>query len=72
MQSLPGNNETTMHEIFATGIMMFVVLIPFFSTRGLIEKLGKDEVKKLLLNAVPKSSAVPANNYRVGSWRSVD
>jgi len=51
-----------MHEIFATGIMMFVVLIPFFSTRGLIEKLGKDEVKKLLLNAVPKSSAVPANN----------
>jgi hypothetical protein len=61
VQSLPWNNGTTTHEIFAAGIMMFVVLIPFFFTRGLIEMLGKDEVKKLLLNAVPKSGALPAN-----------
>ena len=62
VQSLPWNNGTTMHEIFATGIMMFVVLIPFFFTRGLSEMLGKDEVKKLLLNVVPKSGALPAKN----------
>jgi hypothetical protein len=51
-----------MHEIFTTGIVMFVVLIPFFFTRGLIEMLGKDEVKKLLLNPVPKSAALPAKS----------
>lgn len=62
MQSLPWNKGSTLQEIFATGLMMFVVLIPFFFTRGLIEMLGKDEVKKLLLNAVPKSGALPAKN----------
>jgi hypothetical protein len=38
-------------EVFATMLLMFVVLIPFFFAKGLIEILGKDEIKKLLLEA---------------------
>ena len=37
--------------IFATMLLMFVVLIPFFFAKGLIEILGKDEIKRLLLKA---------------------
>src|SRR5215471_11200698 len=55
-------SEKCEHEIFATWIMMFVVLIPFFFTRGVIEMLGKDEAKRLLVNAVPKSGPLPAKN----------
>ena len=35
-------------DIFATALLMFVVLIPFFFAKGLIEILGKDEIKRLL------------------------
>jgi hypothetical protein len=38
-------------SIFATMLLMFVVLIPFFFAKGLIEVLGKDEIKRLLLKA---------------------
>ena len=38
-------------DIFATVLLVFVVLIPFFFAKGLIEILGKDEIKRLLLNA---------------------
>ena len=38
-------------DVFATMLLMFVVLIPFFFAKGLIEILGKDEVKRLLLMA---------------------
>jgi len=38
-------------SIFATMLLMFVVLIPFFFAKGLIEILGKDEIKRLLLKA---------------------
>ena len=38
-------------EIFAPMLLMFVVLIPFFFAKGLIEILGKDEIKRLLLKA---------------------
>ena len=37
--------------IFATMLLAFVVLIPFFFAKGLIEILGKDEIKRLLLKA---------------------
>jgi hypothetical protein len=37
--------------VFATILLMFVALIPFFFARGLIEILGKDEIKRLLLKA---------------------
>jgi hypothetical protein len=35
-------------DIFATMLLVFVVLIPFFFAKGLIEILGKDEMKRLL------------------------
>jgi hypothetical protein len=38
-------------EVFANMLLMFVVLIPFFFAKGLIEILGKDEIKRLLLKA---------------------
>ena len=38
-------------DTFATMLLMFVVLIPFFFAKGLIEILGKDEIKRLLLKA---------------------
>ena len=38
-------------NIFATMLLMSVVLIPFFFAKGLIEILGKDEIKRLLLKA---------------------
>jgi hypothetical protein len=38
-------------DIFATMLLMFVVLTPFFFAKGLIEVLGKDEIKRLLLKA---------------------
>ena len=38
-------------EFFATILLVFVVLIPFFFAKGLIEILGKDEIKRVLLKA---------------------
>jgi hypothetical protein len=38
-------------DMFATMLLMFVVLTPFFFAKGLIEILGKDEIKRLLLKA---------------------
>jgi hypothetical protein len=38
-------------DVFATTLLVFVVLIPFFFAKGLIEILGKDELKRLLLKA---------------------
>jgi hypothetical protein len=32
-------------------LLVFVMLIPFFLAKGLIEILGKDEMKRLLLKA---------------------
>src|SRR6267142_1002661 len=37
--------------VFATMLLMFVALIPFFFAKGVIEILGKDEIKRLLLKA---------------------
>ena len=41
-------------NIFASMLLVFVVLIPFFFAKGLIEILGKDEIKRLLLTAQTK------------------
>jgi uncharacterized membrane protein YhaH (DUF805 family) len=38
-------------DVFATMLLTFVVLIPFFFAKGLIRILGKDEIKRLLLKA---------------------
>jgi len=42
--------------IFATALVVFVVLIPFFFAKGLIEILGEDEIKRLLLRSRSKDS----------------
>jgi hypothetical protein len=48
--------------IFVTTLLVFVVLIPFFFAKGLIEILGKDEIKRLLLGSPPKDRTLPAKN----------
>jgi hypothetical protein len=52
-----GFSETIAHprDIFATALVVFVVLIPFFFAKGLIEILGEDEIKTLLLRS-PKDN----------------
>ena len=47
-QSLPDLSRATLVETLSIGIIMFVVLIPFFSTKEIIRVLGKGEVKSLL------------------------
>jgi hypothetical protein len=48
--------------IFALALVMFVVLIPFFFAKGLVEILGKDGIKRLLLQGRPKDRQLPAKN----------
>jgi len=43
-------------EAAGLALLMFVVLIPFFFTKGLLQILGKDEVKRLLLRTESKKS----------------
>ena len=50
-------------DMFATMLLMFVVLTPFFFAKGLIEILGKDEIKRLLLKAHTEGSA--ANQFSI-------
>ena len=45
-------------DIFATALLAFVVLIPFFFAKGLLEILGKDEMKRLLLRSLPKDGTL--------------
>jgi hypothetical protein len=49
-------------EILATMLLVFVMLIPFFFAKGLLEILGKDEIKRLFLNKSSKDDALPARN----------
>jgi hypothetical protein len=55
IQSLPENNWTDMLDVFATTILMFVVLIPFFATKGLFQRLGKEEIRRLLFHRLPET-----------------
>jgi hypothetical protein len=57
-QSLPEISGATLREIFSLGIIMFVVLIPFFATKEIIRVLGKDEFKALILSPRKNPSAV--------------
>jgi len=49
-------------SMFATALLVFVVLIPFFFAKGLIEILGKDEIKRLLLRSRSRDDTLPARN----------
>jgi hypothetical protein len=64
-QSIVESFSETLAEprgIFALALVMFVVLIPFFFAKGLIEILGEEEIKRLLLKSRPKDSPLPAKN----------
>jgi len=52
-------NPDTINQIVALLILIFVVLIPFFLARGLVELLGTAEMRRLLLVAQTKESMVP-------------
>jgi len=47
--------------ILANGILAFVTLIPFFFVKGLIQIIGKDEMKRLLSRSAAESSPPSAN-----------
>jgi hypothetical protein len=47
---------------------VFVVLIPFFFAKGLVEILGEDEIKNLLLSR-PNSSTLARAPHPEGSRR---
>ena len=49
-------------EMLGLALIMFVLLTPFFFAKGLIEILGTDEIKRLLLRTRPKDSTLPAKN----------
>lgn len=53
-QSLPAHDPGSLGVLLSTGLLMFVVLIPFFLAKGLIHILGKDRLRDLLLR--PDSS----------------
>ena len=57
LDALP-SNKTSLLQVLATGILTFVVLIPFFGTRGLIAIIGKDEIKTLLFSTPSKGTAM--------------
>ena len=46
----------------AMAVVVFVVLIPFFLSKGLIELLGKHEARNLLFRRRPKDDMQPATN----------
>jgi len=55
-------NTETINQVVSLLILMFVVLIPFFLAKGLVEVLGVAEIRKLLLGARGKESAAPATH----------
>jgi len=55
-------NPETLREFVSMLILIFVVLIPFFLAKGLVEILGPAEVRKLLLSAGEKQSALHTTN----------
>lgn len=55
-----GQNALDVREILATWLMVFVVLIPFFLVKGLVQILGKSEMKSLMFH----SAARPAREER--------
>ena len=64
-------SETVAHprDVFATAVVVLVVLIPFFFAKGLIEILGEDEIKRLLLRSRPKESTLGRAPHPAASRR---
>jgi hypothetical protein len=58
MRSWRGNKTGGRQDIFASMLLIFVVLIPFFFAKGLIKILGKDEMKRLSLRLILRDSGL--------------
>jgi len=50
-------------DILATTLLVFVVLIPFFFAKGRIEVLGKDEIKKTVVEGSDRGVAAQPIQY---------
>jgi hypothetical protein len=61
-QSVSEINGPTLKEIFSLGLIIFVVLIPFFATRELNQVLGEGELPSLLFGPRPKTPILPSKD----------
>jgi biotin carboxyl carrier protein len=66
-QSIPSIGGGTLQGILMVGIIMFVVLMPFFAFRELDRAIGSEELHSLLFGAKTKASAAPSVMRR--HWR---
>jgi len=58
-QSIPGLGGGKLQDILMIGIIMFVVLIPFFAFRELERAIGPEELHALLFGGKPEAGAAP-------------
>jgi hypothetical protein len=58
-QSIPKIADGTLQGILMIGIIMFVVLTPFFAFRELGRAIGTEQLRSLLLGSEPKVGAAP-------------
>jgi uncharacterized protein (DUF1810 family) len=58
-QSIPNIGGGTLQGILMVGIIMFVVLTPFFAFRELGRAIGTEQLRSLLLGGETKAGAVP-------------
>lgn len=59
-QSVSEINGPTLKEVGSLGIIMFVVLIPFFATRELRQVLGEGALVSLFFGPRPKAATLPS------------
>jgi hypothetical protein len=59
-QCLSEISGATLNEIFSLGIIMFVVLIPFFATKEIIRALGEDEFNSLIFSRRTNTGTLPS------------
>ncbi len=60
-QSIPNIGGGTLQGILMVGIIMFVVLMPFFAFRELGRAIGTEQLRSLLLGGETKGAAAPPN-----------
>jgi hypothetical protein len=58
-QSIPNTGGGTLQGILMVGIIMFVVLTPFFAFRELGRAIGTEQLRSLLFGGETKSGAAP-------------
>ena len=58
-QSIPSIGGGTLQGILMVGIIMFVVLMPFFAFRELDRAIGKEQLRSLLFGGKTKAGAAP-------------